>query len=160
MKVLAGVAVRASTSTCLSARSLWGVAGGGAVLDEGLDAGAAGSPRTELSVRGWSPTADGAPGAVQPGRHAVVSDVAPLCQLRVEVVRERLQGCDVDLASVEAPALVVLVEIVAELAGPAGDRGDESLEAGLVAVVLLLLPSVGRARARPTNSSDRTRDGS
>lgn len=121
---------------------------GVAVFGEGLDSAAAGAPRTKLRLRGGSPTADGASAAaVQPGRDAVAPDIASLCQLRVEVVRQCLQGCNVDLAIGDSLAFVGLVEIVAELPGSAGDCSEETLEAGLVAVLLLPLLLVGRARA-------------
>ena len=75
-------------------------------------------------------------------------DVPPIGQLCLEVVRQRLQGCDVDLAIGDSPALVGLVEVVAKPPGSAGDCTEETLEADLVAVLLLLLLSVGRVRAR------------
>ena len=72
-------------------------------------------------------------------------DVPPIGQLCLEVVRQRLQGRDVDLALSESPAFVGLVEVVAELPGPAGDSTEETLKAGLVALLLLLLFFVSRA---------------
>lgn len=75
-------------------------------------------------------------------------NIALLCQLRVEVVRQRLQGCDVNLAIGDSPTLVGLVEVMAKLPGSAGDCAEETLEANLVTVLLLFLPSVGHARAR------------
>ena len=75
-------------------------------------------------------------------------DIALLCQLRVEVVRQRLQGCDVNLAIGDSPTLVALVEVMAKLPRSAGDCAEETLEADLVAMLLLFLPSVGHAHAR------------
>ena len=81
-------------------------------------------------------------------------DIALLCQLRVEVVCQRLQGRNVDLTIGDSAALAGLVEVMAEPPGPAGDCAKETLKAGLVAVLLLLLLSVGsRARRVPISSS-------
>ena len=119
-----------------SARSCGGPGcrgGVGAVLGQRLNPAAPGAARAELRLGGGSPAADGAPAAAgKPGRDAVAPDVAAR--------RRPLAG---------------LVEVVAELSGPAGDRGEETLDADLVTLKLLLLPSVGRVRARRTSSSDR-----
>ena len=73
----------------------------------------------------------------------MASDVALLCQLRVEVVCQRLQGLNVDLAIGDSSALAGLVEVVAEPSGSAGDCAKEALKADLVAMLLLLLLSLG-----------------
>jgi len=84
----------------------------------------------------------------------VAPDVALLCQLRVKVVCQRLEGRNVDLAIGDSSALGGLVKVVAEPPGPAGDCAKEALKASLVAVLLLLLLPVGsRARRVPISSS-------
>lgn len=81
-------------------------------------------------------------------------DVALLCQLRVEVIRQRLQGRNVDLAIGDSSALAGLVKVVAEPPGSGSDCTEETLKAGLVAVLLLLLLSAGsRARRVPISSN-------
>lgn len=84
----------------------------------------------------------------------MVPDVALLCQLRVEVVCQRLQGRNVDLTIGYSSALAGFVEVVAKPPSPAGDCTKEALKAGVVAMLLLLLLSVGsRARRVPISSS-------
>ena len=71
-----------------------------------------------------------------------------------ELVGEGLEVVDVDLASAEAFPLVGLVELPADLPGPDGDCGDQSVDPELESVLLLLLlPLVSLARADGTSSS-------
>ena len=62
-----------------------------------------------------------------------------------------LEGGDVDLALAEAPALVRLVVVVPQLSAARRNRTEETFKA----ILLLLLPAVGRARARRISSSAR-----
>ena len=119
-----------------SARSCGGPGcrgGVGAVLGQRLNPAAPGAARAELRLGGGSPAADGAPAAAgKPGRDAVAPDVAAR-RRRSPVSSKSWPSCRARLAI----------------------AAKETLDADLVTLKLLLLPSVGRVRARRTSSSDR-----
>ena len=70
-----------------------------------------------------------------------------------ELVGEGLEVVDVDLASAEAFPLVGLVELPADLPGPDGDCGDQSVDPELESVLLLLLLLSYRPRARTVRAA-------